>query len=128
MGGQKPVNRAGWWKGKFVLFQMLATRGEGGRHLPKGRLLPPHQKARGESFYRQSLCVCWGWGELRAETAQSSLTVIFSMAISGLTGITFVVLGTVNLQFRGALVLISLQSVLRIMAAQVLGTAWLSCS
>ena len=50
------------------------------------------------------------------------------MAISGLTGITFVVLGTVNLQFRGALVLISCRSVLRIMAAQVLGTAWLSCS
>ena len=22
---QKPINRLGWWKGKFVLFQTLAT-------------------------------------------------------------------------------------------------------
>ena len=36
---QKPVNRPGWWKGKFALFQMLATWGEAGRHLSKGRLL-----------------------------------------------------------------------------------------
>ena len=84
-------------------------------------------KKQGVRAFRDKVCVYPG-GELRAETAQSSLTVIFNMVISGLTSITLVVLGTVNLQFRGALVLISLQSVLRIMAAQVLGTAWLSCS
>ena len=41
---QKPVNRPGWWKGKFALFQMLATVGEGGRHLSKGRLSPSPDK------------------------------------------------------------------------------------
>ena len=28
---QKPTKRPGWWKGKFVLFQMLATGGGGWR-------------------------------------------------------------------------------------------------
>jgi len=28
---QKPINWPAWWKGKFALFQMLATEGEGGR-------------------------------------------------------------------------------------------------
>ena len=27
LAAQKPVNRPGWWKGKFALFQMLATGG-----------------------------------------------------------------------------------------------------
>ena len=30
LAAQKPINRPGWWKGKFALFQMLAT-GAGGR-------------------------------------------------------------------------------------------------
>ena len=35
---QKPINSPGWQKGKFALFQMLATAsGEGGRNLFKGR-------------------------------------------------------------------------------------------
>ena len=51
---QKPVNRPRWWKGKFALSLMLATgRGEGGRHLSKGRLPHPWE-AGGESFYKQS--------------------------------------------------------------------------
>ena len=33
---KRPINRPGWWKGKFALFQMLATKAEGGRHLSKG--------------------------------------------------------------------------------------------
>ena len=49
---------------------------------------------------------------LRAEKAQSALMVIFRLVISGLTGIMLVVLGTVNLQFQGPLVLISLRPVL----------------
>ena len=45
------------------------------------------------------------------------------LVISGLASIILVVLGQlVNLQVRGALVPISLQSILRIVAAQVLGT------
>ena len=67
-------------------------------------------------------------GVLQAGTAQSSLTVIFKLVVSGLTSIILIVLGTVNLQFRGALVPISLWSILRIVAAHVLGTVWSSCS
>ena len=61
------------------------------------------------------------------ETVLSAVTVIFKLVISGLTSIILVVVGTVNLQW-GALVPISLRSVLRIVAAQVLGTVWSSCS
>ena len=53
---------------------------------------PPSPQGEGENFYRQSI------GEwLHAETAQSSLTVIFKLVITGLTTIILVVLGTVNL-------------------------------
>ena len=38
---------------------------------------------------------------LHAETAKSSLTVIFKLVISGLTSIILIVLGTSNLQFQG---------------------------
>ena len=41
-----------------------------------------------------------GSGELHAETAQSSLIVIFKLVISGLTRIILIVLGTVNVQFQ----------------------------
>ena len=71
------------------------------------------------------MCVLGVGGWLCAETAQPSLTV---MVMNGLTSVSLVVLGTVNLQFWHAFVPISLQSVLRIVAAQVLGTAWSSCS
>ena len=54
---------------------------------------------------------------LYAETAQSALTVILKSVISGLISIIFVVLGTVNFQFPGALVPISLRPILGIMAA-----------
>ena len=75
--------------------------GEGGRHLSKGRLrhTPPHSRqAEGESFYQHS------GGQLHVETAQSSLTVIFKLVLSGLTSIILIVLGTVNLQFQGSFV------------------------
>ena len=41
---------------------------------------------------------------------QSSLTIIFKLVISGLTGIILVVLDTVHSQFRGPFVPIYLQS------------------
>ena len=63
-----------------------------------------------------------------AETAQSSLTASFKSVISGLSSTILVVVRTVNLQVRGALVPISLPSVLRFEAAQVLGTVWSACS
>ena len=48
--------------------------------------------------------------------------------ISSLTSIILVVLGTVNLQFRGAFVPISLLSILGIVVVQVLGTVWVIMS
>ena len=61
-------------------------------------------------------------GGLHAETAQSSLTVISKLVISGLTSMILIILGAVNLQFQGPFVPISLQSILRIVASHVLDT------
>ena len=54
---------------------------------------------------------------LHGEIAQSALTVIFRLVIGGLTRVILIVLGTVNFQFPGALVPISLRPILGIMAA-----------
>ena len=54
----------------------------------------------GQGFYR------WGEG-LHAETAQSALTVVLKLVISGLTYITLIVLGAVSIQFQGLFVPIS---------------------
>ena len=55
---QKPINRPGWWKEKFALFQMLATEAGGGWQMFVQRPLFPSalltNKQGGESFYRQS--------------------------------------------------------------------------
>ena len=59
---------------------------------------------------------------------QSSMTVIFKLVISGLTSVILIVLGTINLQFQGPFVPISLWPVLGTAAAHVLGTVWSSCS
>ena len=78
---------------------------------------PPPLTSKRESLYRH--------GESRgphAESAQSALTVSFRLVIAGLTSMILVVLATVNLQFPGALVSISLRPVLGIVAAHVLGT------
>ena len=50
------------------------------------------------------------------------------LVMSCLTNIILVVSGTVNLQFLGVLAPVSLWSILGIVAAQVLGIAWSSCS
>ena len=89
LAAQKSVNRPGWWKGKFALFQMPATGGG--------------QGVRG--FINRA------W-RANAETEQSSLTVIFRLVLGGLTSIILVVLGTLNLLFRGPFVLFSLWPVL----------------
>ena len=92
---QKPISRPGWRKGKFALFQMLATGGEGGSR--RGgwqpsvqRPTPPSDKQAVRAFTDKV-----GGGGLHAERAPSSLTVRFTLVISGLTSITLVVLGAV---------------------------------
>ena len=62
----------------------------------QGPTLPTPWQEEGESFYRQS----WSWGRLYAETAQSSLTGIFKLVISGLISIIFVVFSSVQLLSR----------------------------
>ena len=75
------------------------------------------QQAGDVSFHRQRVCV----GALRAETAESSLPVLFRWAMGGLSSVILVVLGAVNLQFQGQSVSSSLRPILRIMAAYVGG-------
>ena len=54
LAAQKPLKRPGWWKGKFALFWMLATRRAGGegRRLSKGQLPSTTGQSVGKSFYR----------------------------------------------------------------------------
>ena len=106
LAAQKSVNRPGWWKGKFALFQMPATGLMGGVRIDVCSKAdsPPHPPTGnqwGKNFYSQK-------EGLRAETAQSALTVIFKLVMGGLTSIILVVLGRVNLQFQGLFVPISL--------------------
>ena len=91
--------------------------GEGG-HLFKGQL--PHLQPEEEELL---------WTEegsyLQTKYSQA-LTVIFKLVIGGLTSIILVVLGTVNLQFQGCLVCISLRPVLITVAAYITATVWSS--
>ena len=107
---QRPINRTGWWKGKFALFQMLATLQLGGERVadicPKADPHPPPQGA--------------------ACRNSATLTVIFKLVISSPTSIILTVLGTVHFQFQGPFVPVSWRPVLRIVAAHVLGTVWSS--
>ena len=64
-----------------------------------------------------------GWA-LYTETVQSALTGILKLVMGGLTSIILIVLGTVNLQFQGWFVSISLSSSLRIVAADITATVW----
>ena len=119
---QKPINRLGWWKGKFLYFRSGNWDGEKlADNCPKAGSTHS-QQAGGQNFYRQN-----GVG-LQVETAQLSLTVIFELVTSGLTSVILVALGTVNLQFWCPFIPISLQPVLGCVAAHVLGTVWSSCS
>ena len=72
---QKPIKRPGRWAGKLALFSEAS-------HLAGGGMSGG------------------GSDVLHAETAQSPLTVIFRLVISGLTSIILFVLGTGRRQFR----------------------------
>ena len=83
---------------------------------PKTDSPPPHPTGNqwGKRFYRQKR------GEGYMQKQQPALTVIFQLVTSGLTSIILTVLGTVNLQFQGPFVPISLRQILRIVAASVM--------
>ena len=107
-------------KEHLLYFRCWQLGGGGGRHLSKGQLHPKKQAVR--AFIDRV------GGRVHAETAQLSLTIIFKLVISGLISTILIVLGTVNLHFQGPFVPIPLQSILRIVAAHVLGTIWSSHS
>ena len=106
-------------KEKPLYFGCRQLLGEGGVCPKADSPRPPTSKR--ESLYRHG-----EWRGPYAETAPSALTVIFRLVIAGLTSIILVVLATVNLQFPGALVPISLRPVLGIVAAHVLGSPVIS--
>ena len=114
---QKLINRPGWWKGMFALFQMPATGGEG-EHLSKGHpRLPPKQPllaSSGAGAFRDKRR-----DYMQKEYSQLRQSVIFKVIIGGLTTVVFIFLGTVNLQSQGLFIPISLRPVLRIVAAYV---------
>ena len=68
-----------------------------------------------------------GWA-LYTETVQSALTGILKLVMGGLTSIILIVLGTVNLQFQGWFVSISLRPVFGTVAAYVTVIVWSSCN
>ena len=106
----------------FALFQVLATVG-GGWWISVQRLTPSPDKQRVRAFIDRV------GDALRCRNNIVISNSHLQLVISGLTCIILgTVLGPVNLQFWGTCVPISLQLILRIMAAQVLVTVWSSCS
>ena len=85
---QKPVSRPGWWKGKFALFQMLATGvGEGWQTSVQKVGDSPHPlmaTSGARAFIDRSR-------GLHTETAQSALTVIFKLVIGSLSSSILIV-------------------------------------
>ena len=119
----KPIKRSGLCKTKFALFWMLAT-GSGGGEGHKGPFSPSADSPLPDSTPTMGGGVVKGFIDRRRgclQKQQSALTVIFKLVISGLTSISFAVLGAVNLQFQGEFVSSSLRPILRIMAAYVGG-------
>ena len=100
---------------------MPATVG-GGWWTSIQRLAPPTPATSGTRAFTDTS----RGGGLHAETALSSLTVIFRLVISGLTSDMLVVLDTASLQFQHPFVPVSLWPVLGIVVAHVLGTVWSS--
>ena len=83
----KPINRPGWWKGKF-----------GGRSgwISVQRPLPLPWQPVGQELLQI---------EVREGITCRNSTVIFRLVIRGLTSVILMVLGIVNLQFQGPFVL-----------------------
>ena len=102
---------------------MPATRGQSWENgsLSKGLLPQPLAISGARAFIDRGRGV-------HAETAQTALTVILKLVVSGLTGVILIVFSTVKLQFPSRFVSISLRPVLRIVATQIMGAIWLSCN
>ena len=118
VAAQQTAKSPGWWRGQFGLFWMPAIRdGRRADTCPKADSLttPLTNQATGAFTDR---------GKQPVETAQSALTVIFTLAISGLTSIR----DAVNLPFQDRFVSVSLRPALRVVAAYIMAMVQPSCS
>ena len=114
----KSVKRQGWWKWMFALSQRLAVRGREADSCQKADSFPL-------TFGEQELFFIDRGRGLRAETAQSALTVILKLATIVVWPASFW-LSTLNLQSQDQFFPISLKSAFRIVAACVVKTVWSS--
>ena len=123
LAAQKPVKRPGWWK-SLLYFRYWQVEGRGEwmsvQKPTPSPPPPPHWQSETRVFIDR------GRG-LYAESAQSALTVSLKLVIRALTSI-ILDLGTVNFQFQGRFVCISLRPVLGIGAADVMWLVWSSCN
>ena len=99
-----------------------------GGHMPVQRPPPPPYPPHTYTDSQGARHFIDGGRGLHTETAQLALPITLKLVIEGLTSVILLVLGTVNLQFQGPFVPISLWSVLGIVAAFVVGAIWSSCS
>lgn len=112
----KPINK--------VCFILDAGTQGGGGEGHKGPFSPSADSFLPDSTPTMGSGVVKGFidrGRGCLQKQQSALTVILKLVLSGLTSISFAVLGAVNLQFQGQSVSSSLRPILRIMAAYVGG-------
>ena len=96
-----------WVKGKIALLRKSAILVEDG--LISQRTNSP-LPIRGQEFLRGGAQAGEGWTTCR--TAQSAPTIILKLVVLGLISVILILLSTVNLQFQGWFVPISLRSVL----------------
>jgi len=121
LAAQKPIKRPGWWKGKCFI---LEAGNLGAGSYPKADS-PPPATLNDEQW--TTAFTDRGRG-LHAETAQLALAVVLTLVMGGLISVISIVLSTVNLQFQGQFVSISLRPVLGTVAAYVMATVRSSCS
>ena len=120
----KPIKRQGWWKVYFQGQQPWGGRESG--LLTKSQRPPP---AATHSDNQRAWAFIDGRRGLTVERAQSALTARrWNCSCGGPTSIILLVLSTVDLQFQGQFVPISLRSALRIVAAYIMSTVWSWCS
>ena len=93
---------------------------EEGGHLSKGLTPLPTDNQWAKSFYGQR-----EGAPCRNSTVSSDSH--FEIVFGRLASVTVIVLSTVNLQFHGQFVPVSLRPILRIVAAHVTATVWSSC-
>ena len=110
---QKPIKRPDWWKGKFALFQMLATKAGG--CLSKGWLPSPDKQEARAPMDRG------GGGLCRNSTVVSNSRLYIGHQWSHQHQL---VLGTVNPHFQGVLVPVSLRCDQFLELWQLVVTVW----